>query len=260
MVKNEKIIYIEALKDKKRSIIIEEDSVVIEVIDQDSKDLDKFKTNIIIADNINVEYVYLFNKTVTSPIVEDREIKLGINTQLKNYYCYLGNNFTVTLKQQLDSYSCLEHNVVFLADQKNNLNIQSKNNFIYPNAKGVFTIQGIVKNQARAGYYSSIIIDRVAKDVNARLEMSAINLSKEAKISLVPALKVATNQVKASHSAQISNLSKKQLFYLNSRGIDKIQVRKLLIQSVFQSFLDKLPNEDIKNKIESLLLKRLLPS
>ena len=177
MIANKKIIYIEPLKNKKRNIVVDEDSVVIEVIDEDSKDFDKFKTNISIADNINVEYVYLFNKNITSPIIEDREIKLGINTRLKNYYCYLGSNFTVTLKQQLDSHSELDHNVVFLADQKNNLNIQAKNNFLYPKAKGVFTIQGIVKDQARAGYYSSIIIDQIAKDANAKLEMSAINLS-----------------------------------------------------------------------------------
>ena len=190
-------------------------------------------------------------------INEDRNIKLGINTKIKNHYCYLNGNIVLNIQHNLDSQAELDSQGVFLADGENRFSVQEKNYFSYPNAQGNFLVQGVAKDQAKASYYSSLIIEQAAKKTVAKLDMSAILLDSQAKINLVPALKVIQNDVKASHSAKISRLDKEQLFYLQSRGVSANEAEQLLLESMFEQFLARIPDKKTQEQIKNLLAKKL---
>ena len=65
-----------------------------------------------------------------------------------------------------------------------------------------------------------------------------------------PILKIAEEDVKASHGAIVGRLNEDELFYLNSRGLTELESKKLIANGYFSKLL-QFGDEDIKKKIEN---------
>lgn len=59
---------------------------------------------------------------------------------------------------------------------------------------------------------------------------------------------IDSNLVNATHNATIGNVSKKYMFYLNTKGIDEKEATKLIINGFLKSILIK----DLKEEIDKL--------
>ena len=55
----------------------------------------------------------------------------------------------------------------------------------------------------------------------------------KSKINLSPELQILADDVKCAHGATIGQINDDELFYLESRGIDKITAKKMLLESFF---------------------------
>ena len=258
MSKTIKIKNIEPITKSQRQINIAEDCLVIEIVDEHSKINHKVKTKINIADSIKVDYIFLLTNKAIGDIEEHRVTNVGIASQLNNYYCYLGdNNIQIHLEQRIDSKAKINDQVIFVGSEKQRISWYETYNFLYPNGFGRFNIKGLVKDESRAHYGSHIVVKPMARKVDARLDMQAIIAGDGARVIMVPGLKIAANDVKTSHSVKISNIDDDQMFYLRSRGLNQEQVRSLFVRSIFQDFVNQLPSEELKNKINNLLIKKI---
>ncbi len=77
-------------------------------------------------------------------------------------------------------------------------------------------------------------------------------ISDQAKTSAHPNLVIDNFDVKASHANSIGQISPDQLYYLNSRGINKSDASKLIIMGYFNPVLNSFDDE-VKNKIMNLI-------
>ncbi|MCB9802758.1 SufD family Fe-S cluster assembly protein [Candidatus Nomurabacteria bacterium] len=252
---NKKIIIIDQSSRKQQEqIVLSEDCLVFELIDQESQLKQKLKTEIIIKDNVLVDYVFVLNQQ-GSLFSEARVIKLGINSVLHNYYFYLQSPAELSLNQYLDSHSHLEHQVFVYLNNDLHFSLQENNNFLYPAGEGSIKIITLADDRARINYFSDLLIKKAAINTEARLEMEAFIWSKEAKVNLTPGLSVEPNQVKASHAAKISHLSPEQSFYLQNRALTEAQIKKLIWQSLLDKLTVKINHPEIKNRLDNLLNK-----
>ena len=68
-----------------------------------------------------------------------------------------------------------------------------------------------------------------------------------------PILKIDENDIEASHAAIVGKINDEHIFYLTSRGLSEEEAKRLItlgyLKPILQGFLD----EDMKNKIESLI-------
>lgn len=250
---SKKVIIIDQEKRKQQEqIILTEDCLVFELIDQENQLEQKFKTEIIVKDNIQVDYIFILNQQ-KGLFSEARVIKLGINSVLHNYYFYLQSSAELSLNQYLDSHSHLEHQVFVCLNNDLHFSLQENNHFLYPAGTGIIKITTLADDQARINYLSDILIKKAAIDTEARLEMEAFVWSKEAKINLTPGLSVEPNQVKASHAAKVSHLTPEQIFYLNNRGLAEAQAKKLIWDSLVKRLTSKIEQKEIQSDLDNLL-------
>ena len=61
----------------------------------------------------------------------------------------------------------------------------------------------------------------------------------------------------SGHSASTFNLSKEDLFYLNSRGLENSDIKNLIIKSLSENFIKNIEDEEIKNEILNLINERI---
>ncbi len=84
-----------------------------------------------------------------------------------------------------------------------------------------------------------------------------ILLDKSAKVYGLPDMSVDENDVKATHSSATSPVDPESVFYLMSKGIDEIGVRKLLVSGFFAASLSKMQNAMIRGLSMSLINNKL---
>lgn len=210
-----------------------------------------------------------------SEIYVDESAKLNwINLQNeKTNYLYTINNTSFSLEKSAQ----FTHHQISLngALWRNNLNIHINNNEINCNLKGL----SIGKNQSiishntaifhHVGYSQSnqlykniaddkstvlfngfIRIDKNAQKTNAYQSNKNILLSDFATIFAKPQLEIYANDVKCSHGSSTGNLNEDALFYIQTRGIDKLSAQKLLLQAFCSDIIESIENSEIKQHLQ----------
>lgn len=84
-----------------------------------------------------------------------------------------------------------------------------------------------------------------------------ILLDKSAKVYGLPDMSVDENDVKATHSSATSPVDPESVFYLMTKGIDEIGVRKLLVTGFFAESLGRMHNSAMKGLSMSLINTKL---
>ncbi len=91
------------------------------------------------------------------------------------------------------------------------------------------------------------------KGSNCRQLAKGIMVSDNSEITAKPILLIDENDVYAYHGAAIGKMSDDALFYLMSRGLNKDEALKLMVEALINPVVNSLPNEikeDISIKIE----------
>ena len=84
-----------------------------------------------------------------------------------------------------------------------------------------------------------------------------ILLSSEARVYGLPDMSVDESDVKATHSSATSPVDEEAVFYLMSKGIDEVGVRKLLVTGFFAISISKIKNNLMKEFSMSLINSKL---
>jgi len=54
-----------------------------------------------------------------------------------------------------------------------------------------------------------------------------------------PEMKIYNNDVICKHGTTIGSLNQEQVFYLNSRGLNKFEAEKILLQGIISEYISK---------------------
>ncbi len=95
---------------------------------------------------------------------------------------------------------------------------------------GRVSIKGIAKGGARVTITGKIRIDEGAQGVDDFLEMRILILDDKSSAVAEPQLEIEANDVKASHAAAVGRIDEEQLFYLESRGLDRDNAENLIVE------------------------------
>lgn len=98
-----------------------------------------------------------------------------------------------------------------------------------PNTKGKVIVKSVMKDKSQSLFKGMIKINKDAKSAESYLAGHAILLDKGAKSDAIPGLEIESNEVKATHSASVSQIDEKQIFYLMSRGLSKELAKREIV-------------------------------
>ena len=194
-----------------------------------------------ILDNLSVKISFLTKENQVSLHVSlghDSKViinSLGIDSSI-NYTCNLfaGSELTCvsSILTSVDSF-----NNIFINHKEGNSHARFYANGINKNIKKLyFLIDGVIpKNSLHA------TLEESSKIINLALGDSKI----------VPNLIVDNKEVIANHAAFIGTLNKEDIWYLKSRGIKEIDIKKLLFKSILLGKMEK----DFKERFIKILLE-----
>ncbi|OBQ15797.1 Fe-S cluster assembly protein SufD [Anabaena sp. AL93] len=108
----------------------------------------------------------------------------------------------------------------------------------------------IIGDRAHGVFNGKIFVPKLAQLTNASQLNRNLLLSSKSRIDTKPQLEITADNVKCAHGATVSQLEDDQIFYLQSRGIDENNARKLLVNGFAMEIINFIPVPSLR---ESLL-------
>ena len=109
-------------------------------------------------------------------------------------------------------------------------------------------VKGAVGGRAKAVFDGGILIPYNKKAIDGAQQHRALLLSKTAEVKAVPKLEIYADDVKCAHGSAIGTLNKDQLFYLQTRGIDEAQARRILTAAFLNEVLDTMRIPELRDE------------
>ena len=128
-------------------------------------------------------------------------------------------------------------------------------------AVGESTSETLVKSAAvgrgQARFLGNIRIAPNAQGSDANLRDDALLLSERAHIDSVPALEIAANDVKAFHGATVGAIDAEQIFYMETRGIERLAAERMIALGFFEPAIARFPTSALRDEIRAALEAKL---
>lgn len=111
----------------------------------------------------------------------------------------------------------------------------------------------IVDDRAHAVFNGKVFVAKVAQLTDAGQLNKNLLLSSKARVDTKPQLEIIADNVKCTHGATVGQLDADEVFYLQSRGIDAVSARNLLVYAFAYEIFDCIPVESLKKLLSDQL-------
>ena len=126
-----------------------------------------------------------------------------------------------------------------------------------PNCLSEQDYKGILSGNSCAVFNGKIKVFKDAQHTEAKQQNKNLLLSKQAQVNTKPQLEIFANDVQCSHGATIGQLDEEALFYLATRGIDRLAASHYLIHAFAIDNLRLISNPNIAQWIEPIIMKQV---
>jgi Fe-S cluster assembly protein SufD len=216
-------------------------------------------TEIKVSQNAHVHYNRLQNENKKAIIVNNFETDIHRDATFTSVVVSLSgdmlrNNLSLNL---LDS-GC-EGNMygLYLLDGKTHVDNHTNVDHTKPHAESNELYKGILADRSRGVFNGKIFVRQDAQKTNAFQQNNNILLSEDATVNTKPQLEIWADDVKCSHGCTTGQLDEEALFYLQARGIGKVQAKGLLLYAFVGEVLENITDNSFKQHIENLVQVRL---
>ena len=107
----------------------------------------------------------------------------------------------------------------------------------------------IIGDRAHGVFNGKIFVPKHAQLTDAYQLNRNLLLSSKARVDTKPQLEITADNVKCSHGATVSQLEDDEIFYLQSRGIDRNNARKLLVNAFASEIINFIPVSPLREKL-----------
>ncbi len=142
---------------------------------------------------------------------------------------------------------------VFLATRGDHVDNHIRIDHAAPHCASSALYKGILADRGRGVFNSKLIVHPEGQKTDARQVNHNLLLTDDIEIDTKPELEIYADDVKCSHGSTTGELDEDQLFYLLSRGIDKLAARTLLVGAFALAISERLGKSSLRPMVETRL-------
>lgn len=114
--------------------------------------------------------------------------------------------------------------------------------------RGQSVTRGVMKDRARGTARGMMRIQDKTQRVVSYLSQHGLLLSKTSRFESAPDLEIlSAKDVKATHSSSVAPIDPEKIFYLQSRGIDEQEARRVICEGFLSYVLDRAPVDGLRD-------------
>jgi Fe-S cluster assembly protein SufD len=219
-------------------------------------------TEIVLGDRAELSYAVEQRASGDARVIATRRARLGTDARLSFALAEIGARHTVSRFRSYEGSAGAATSVVaaFFSDGDQHVDIETETVHAAANTTSETIVRsaGIGRGQGR--YLGNIKILADAHGADASLRDDALLLSAGAHIDSIPALEIAANDVKAFHGATVGAISEEELFYAQSRGIERSEAERMIALGFFEPAVSRFPTDALRDEIRRALERKIAPA
>ena len=122
-----------------------------------------------------------------------------------------------------------------------------------PHGTSDLLYKGALKERSRSEYSGLIKVAKGAQGTDAYQANRNLTLSEESMARSIPQLEIEANEVRCTHGATVAPVEEEHLFYLMSRGIDRVTAQKLIVFGFFGEVLDRIRVPTVRDELSDAI-------
>lgn len=195
-------------------------------------------------------------KTVLLAITKDEKIFVNSDTQyvLLAEKSFSKEPFAAEFVFEKPAVSA-EIILLYVLPKNGELNVTTIANHKAPHTKCLTKVRGILADGSVSNYTGKILIEKSAQQTSSFLDDKVLVVGEKTKNNSRPILMIEADDVSASHGASTGRINEDEIYYLQSRGLNKIEAEKLIIEGFFAQLTFEIKDEKIKQEVEKSLGK-----
>jgi Fe-S cluster assembly protein SufD len=146
---------------------------------------------------------------------------------------------------------------VFFADGAQHLDLDTEQNHVAPHCKSDLLYKGALKDSARTVWQGMIRVNKDAQKTDGYQANRNLLLSGNARADSIPGLEINADDVRCTHGSTVSRVDEEEIFYLMSRGIDRLESEVLLVNAFFTQVLDRIPLASVRERLKKEIAKKM---
>jgi len=146
---------------------------------------------------------------------------------------------------------------LYFPDGKQFMDLDTQQNHNAPHTTSDLLFKGVLKDQSRAVWQGMIKALPGAQKTDGFQANRTMIMSDDARSDSIPGLEIEADDVRCTHGATAGQVPAEYIFYLMSRGIDRTNAERMIVQGFFEEVLNRIPVEGVRNKLETEIARKL---
>lgn len=216
-------------------------------------------TEIVVGDRADVTYVALQEADPSARVIVTRRAVLGADARVAFHSADFGAELSLDRIRvsQRGRGGSAALTAIFFADGDQHVDIESAVIHDVGDTLSETIVKSAATGRGQGRYLGNIRIAAHANGSDASLRDDALLLAKHAHIDSVPALEIASNDVKAFHGATVGSIDEDELFYAQSRGIARPDAERMIALGFFEPAIARFPGEPLREHLRREVERKL---
>jgi Fe-S cluster assembly protein SufD len=146
---------------------------------------------------------------------------------------------------------------LYFADSEQHFSQRTLQSHNEPHTTSDLLYKGALKGHSRSEYSGLIKVLKHAQGTDAYQANRNLVLSDDALARSIPQLEIEANEVRCTHGATVSPVEEEHLFYLMSRGIDRVTAQKLVVFGFFRDVLDRIRVPTVRDELSAAISNKV---
>ncbi len=212
------------------------------------------------AHDSEVELNVLHNENVNSNVVNLCKANIADNTKFRGNFVYNGGSMTKSrcVVDSSGTESRVEINEIAFGVKEQKFDLANSISNTRPRSHAQLNSGAVLDGKSRCMLKGFAKVEKGTKGCFSRITERGILLSGDAHIDALPDMAIDySNEVKATHSAATSPIDQEALFYLESRGLEEKQAKKMFITAFISKYMSNITNGAASEIAMSVMLEKL---
>ncbi|MEW5763363.1 MAG: SufD family Fe-S cluster assembly protein [Acidobacteriota bacterium] len=186
-------------------------------------------------------------------------VQVGRNAEVEFFSAWMGGKWTVVrLQSDLSEAggSWTESHLSFGAGVSH-LDLDSQVRLASHHGRSDVAVRAVGTEASRTVFTGNILMEKEAHHSEAVLSDHVLLLSPQAHADSIPGLEIKALEVKAAHAASVGQVDEEQIFYLQSRGLDPVAARRILVVGFLESLFERSPYPWAREVLDEILERRV---
>lgn len=124
-----------------------------------------------------------------------------------------------------------------------------------PDTYSDLLFRNVLRDQAKTVFYGMIRVEPEAQGTQGYQANNNLLLG-DARAHSIPGLEIIANDVSCSHGSTLSRIDDEQLFYLQARGVPRLEAEQLIVQGFVRPVIEQVPLACMRDRLDEEIAER----